>query len=318
MLRTHRLVGGHWNTEEGIAAARAAAVAREQQSAWVEAIAPNASEQEVLRDAWKLPAEWIDAALEEQHPPRLVERDDMLFAVVHVPKPGMEVATRKLCIFLGGHWLVTVVRVPLPLLDPLHLVLCRNAAYYLALPERIVHALLHHMADIFEERIDESIDLAEELEEGAMGHEAGILPRLHQLRRRTATFARVLRAQRDVCQALARGGHPLFSREIEPYLRDVADHMLRIYDLLEAVRDSILAARDGHLTAMNHQLNVTMRTLTAVATTLLPLSLIAGIYGMNFDHLPLLHSPWGLPIVLAVMATIGLLVWRWLHRNRWL
>lgn len=318
MLRVHRRDRADWRTEEGLAAAASAAAARDREPAWIEAIAPDATEQELLRGACGLPSDWVTAALEPEHPPRLVERDGLLFAIAHAPKPGMEVATRKVSLILGPRLLVSIVRLPMPLLDPLHEVLRANPAWYLAAPERIVHAVLHHLADIFEARIDESIDLAEELEEGAMGREQGVLRRLHQLRRRTAAFARVLRAQRDVCQALARGGHPLLSREIEPYFRDVADHMLRIYDLLEGVRDGILAARDGHLTAMNHELNVTMRTLTAVATMLLPLSLIAGIWGMNFEYLPLTRAWWGLPVLLGGMATVALVVWRWLHKHRWL
>ncbi|MBL8840899.1 MAG: magnesium transporter CorA family protein [Planctomycetes bacterium] len=318
MLRVHHRDGAEWRTEEGLAAAATAAAARDRESAWIEAIAPDATEQELLRGACGLPSDWIAAALEPEHPPRLVEREGLLFAIAHAPNPGLEVATRKVSLILGPRLLVSIVRLPMPLLDPLHEVLRANPAWYLAAPERIVHAVLHHLADIFEERIDESIDLAEELEDGALDREKGVLRRLHHLRRRTAAFARVLRSQRDVCQALARGGHPLLSREIEPYLRDVADHMLRIYDLLEAVRDGILAARDGHLTAMNHELNVTMRTLTAVATMLLPLSLIAAIYGMNFEHLPLSRSPWGLPVLLGVMVAVAFAVWRWLHRQHWL
>lgn len=318
MIATHRLDAGRWAREEGRDAARRAGAAGDEQAAWIEAVAPDAAEQEFLVETLGLPRDVLADALEPGHPPFLREREGLLIAIVHAPEKGLRVRTRKVAFFLGPRRLVTVVRAELPLLAPLHEQLRDNPAWFLAAPERIVHALLAHMADVFEQRLDESIDLAERLEQGAMGREAGVLEQLHHLRRRTAAFARVLRAQRDVCQALARGGHSLLSHQIEPYLRDVADHMLRIYDLLEAVRDGILAARDGHLSAMNHELSVTMRSLTAVATMMLPLNFVAAFYGMNFEHLPLARSPWGLPVALAAMGAVGLLVWLWLRRRRWL
>ncbi|MSR46458.1 MAG: hypothetical protein EXS13_05275 [Planctomycetes bacterium] len=322
MLRTHRLVGGLWCTEKGIDAARAGVTAlgtTPGHPVWIEAIVPDTAEQALLVERMHLPRESVDDALKPHHPPLLRELDSHLMAIIHSPEPGHEVHTRKISLFLGKGWLISIVRRELPMLDPLRTALERNPAYYLAAPERILHAILHHMCDVFEERVDEMIDAAEELEERALERAAGdTLKKLQQLRRRTAALTRVVRAQRDVFQALARGGHPLIPRAEEPALRDVANHMLRIYDLLEAVRDGILAAREGHLNAMNTELNVTMRTLTAVATLLLPLSLIAGIFGMNFEGLPLVDRPWGLPVLGGVMALVAIGTWRWLHRKMWL
>jgi magnesium transporter len=319
MLAVHRHDGAAWRTTSGLEAARAAAVDLAGHPAWFEAVAPDAAEQAFLVDQLRLPKDSLDDSLRPHHPPLLRELDTHLMAIVHAPEPGLEVHTRKISLFLGRGWLVSVVRRELALLDPLRPALERNPDYYLGRPERIVHAILHHLCDVFEERVDEMIDCAEELEERSLERAAAdTLEKLQQLRRRTAALARIVRAQRDVMQALARGGIPLIPRGEEPYLRDVADHMLRIYDLLEAVRDGILAARDAHLTAMNTELNVTLRTLTAVATLLLPLSLIAGVFGMNFAAMPLIDRPWGVWALLGGMALVGGMTWGWLRRRRWL
>lgn len=319
MLRVHREETGRWQTTTGLAAARAAAADLEERSVWIEAIVPDDAEQSFLRDEFRLPHDSLEDALRPHHPPLLRELESHLMTIVHAPEPGLEVNTRKISLFLGRGWLVSVVRREFALLDPLRPLLERNPGYYLAAPERIFHAILHQLCDVFEERVDEMIDCAEDLEEKSLDRAAGdTLEKLQQLRRRTAALARIVRAQRDVFQALARGGIPLIPRNEEPYLRDNADHMLRIYDLLEAVRDGILAARDAHLTAMNTDLNVTMRTLTAVATLLLPLSLVAGVFGMNFKTMPLIEEPWGLPVLLVVMAVVAAGTWRWLRAKRWL
>jgi len=319
VVRVHRIVGKAWHTEEGSAALSAAIAGAPTWPAWIEAVAPDAAECAALVRAFGLRERSLEDALEPQHPPLFREFDDHLVLIVHAPETGERRETRKVALFLGRRWLVTIVRAPLPLLDPLHEQLRRHPDYYLAAPELVAHAILDHMAQVFEERVDEMIDRAESLSDRSLEHpEADVLPRLHHLRRRAAAFTRVVRAQRDVCQSLARGGSPFLSRGVEPYMRDVADHMLRVYDLLESVRDGILAARDSYLTAVNNQLNRTMRTLTAVATILLPLALVAGIFGMNFARMPLLENPSGFWIVVGAMAFCAVGLYGWLKSRRWL
>jgi magnesium transporter len=94
--------------------------------------------------------------------------------------------------------------------------------------------------------------------------------------------------------------------------------MLRIYDLLEAVRDGIVAARDSHLTALSNRVNASMRTLTAVATILLPLSFVAGVFGMNFDVIPFSHSPYGFWFAMGVMGVLALILYVLFRRRAWL
>jgi magnesium transporter len=308
-------VNGAWRTDEGAAALRGV---REGPCCWVEAVATDAAEVAALREHLGLHEIALRDALEQEHPPVFREFPDHLFAIVHAPESSERRATRKVAIFLGANWVVTLLRAPVPLLKPLIDQMRRHPDHYLVAPERVAHAVLNHMADVFEERVDELIDRSERLEEEAVeSAPRDLLTRLHQLRRRSAHFARVVRTQRDVCQSIARGDTAFFSRDIAPFLRDVADHMLRIYDLLESVRDGILAARDSYLTAVSNQLNRAMKTLTALATILLPLGLVAGIFGMNFERMPLLRDAHGFWIVLGVMALCAGTMALWFRRRRW-
>ena len=319
MLRVHRLVDKEWRADEGISAVAAAAEGLETTPVWVEAVAPAPDEFAALAQKFGIRERSLEDAIEPQHPPLFREFDEHLFLIVHAPETAERKETRKVALFLGNRWLVTIVRAPLPLLDPLLERFRRYPQYFLDAPDLIAHAILDHMAQVFEERVDEMIDAAETFSDRSIDHpQAEALPKLHQLRRRTSTFTRIVRAQRDVCQSLARGGSRFVSRQLEPYLRDVADHMLRVYDLLEAVRDGILAARDTYLTAVNHQLNVAVRTLTAVATILLPLGLVAGIFGMNFDHIPLVHGRYGFWIVVGGLVATALALTALFKARRWL
>jgi magnesium transporter len=316
MVRVNRLVDGRWSAAEGVAAL---AGARQGACAWVEAVAPDAAERAALCSEFGLHQLALDDALEQEHPPTFREFPDHLFMIVHAPESSERRTTRKVALFLGETFVITVLRAPLPLLAPLTDRLKRHDDHYLLAPERIAQAVLAFMTDVFEERVDELIDFAEQLDEEALeSARPEFLERLHKLRRRTAYFARVVRTQRDVCQSIARGDTRFFSRDIGPFLRDVADHMLRIYDLLESVRDNILAARDSYLTAMNTQLNLAMRTLTAVATIILPLGLVASVFGMNFERMPLLKNPAGFWILMGAMAAAAAGLWAWFKRRRWL
>jgi magnesium transporter len=316
MIRIHRCDGTRWQESEGAAAL---ASVEGGGPAWVEVVAPDAAELAALHRELNLHELALKDALAPGHPPVFHEFDSYLFAIVHAPESSDTRTTKKAAFFLGERFVVTVLRAPLPLLQPLIERMRRHPDHYLAAPERIAHAILAHMTDVFEQRVDELIDRTDKIEDEVLEKTPdGLLKRLHGLRRRTAHFARVVRTQRDVCQAIARGDTGYFSRDVAPGLRDVADHMLRIYDLLEAVRDGILAARDSYLTAVSNQLNVTMKTLTAVATILLPLGLVAGIFGMNVDPIPLGHVRYGFWIVVAGMLAAALgLAW-WFRRRRWL
>lgn len=316
MLRVHRCDGKEWRTTEGAAGLERA---RDGSPCWIEAIEPDASERTLLHERLGLHEMALGDALEKEHPPVFREFDDHVFIIVHAPATSEQRATRKVALFLGKTWVVTLLRAPAPLLEPLIEQMRRHPDHYLVAPERVAHAVLAHMADVFEDRVDELIDRSERLEEEATERVSrDLLPRLHQLRRRAAHFARVVRTQRDVYQAIARGDSPFFSREIAPFLRGDADHMLRIYDLLESVRDGILAARDTYLTAVNNQLNLAMRTLTAVATILLPLGLVASVFGMNFEHMPLLKDPRGFWFVVAGMGAVAGVMAVFFKRRSWL
>jgi Mg2+ and Co2+ transporter CorA len=205
VLHVHQLVDGKWRTGEGIAAVAAAAAAVDGPPPWVEAIAPDAAECEALTHAFGLRERSLEDALEPRHPPHLREFADHLFVIVHAPETSDRKETRKIALFLGARWLVTVVRAPLHLLEPLQQQLRRHPDYFLAAPELVAHAIIDHMAQVFEERVDEMIDRAEGLSDSALENPAAdLLPKLHHLRRRASAFTRIVRTQRDVCQSLGR------------------------------------------------------------------------------------------------------------------
>ncbi|MGH7163705.1 MAG: magnesium/cobalt transporter CorA [Planctomycetota bacterium] len=283
---------------------------------WVEAVAPTSSEVAALVALLGLHELSLEDALAEGHPPKLEEFEDHLFLIVHTPTAEGE--TRKIAIFVAKTWIVTVERTELSALDPLTKRVEKEPKRFLSSPDRLAHALLDFMSEGFEHHVDELRERAEQLECNALEvAQRETLMKILDLRAEVSDLARTVRSQRDVCGALARTVHPAISKKLQPYLRDVYDHVLRVHDGVDGVREQLAAARDAHLITTNNRLSDIMRVLTGIATVVLPLTLISGVFGMNFENIPGLRSPHGFWLALACMVTVALLLLAWFRRRGW-
>ncbi|MCA9307719.1 MAG: hypothetical protein KDA16_14410, partial [Phycisphaerales bacterium] len=144
------------------------------------------------------------------------------------------------------------------------------------------------------------------------------LARIHATRRTLLTLHRLQWRQRDAVNSMLRDEDLPLSPAVKPYLRDAHDHAFQTLDAIETYRDMVVGLMDLHLSAASHRMNEVMKTLTIVATIFIPLTFLAGVYGMNFDHMPELHWRWGYPAAWLSMIGIGAgLVW-WFRRRGWL
>jgi magnesium transporter len=141
---------------------------------------------------------------------------------------------------------------------------------------------------------------------------------LMRLRKRLLQLRRVLSPTRDVINQLARREMDLTQSGLSVYYLDVYDHVVRVVDTADVYREMIGSALDAYLSVSSFRLNETMRTMTALATILMSMTLISGIYGMNFDFMPELNWPLGYPYALGLMALVGGLVALWFRRRKWL
>lgn len=144
------------------------------------------------------------------------------------------------------------------------------------------------------------------------------LKQLHDVRHDLLQLRRFIWPVRDVMTALQRGGHRIVAPETQVYLRDCYDHAAQLIDILEIYRESCSNLRDFYYSKLSNRTNEIMRTLTVIATVFMPLSFIAGVYGMNFDRMPELHWAWGYPFALGLMAcTAGVFLYYSLRKG-WL
>ncbi len=146
----------------------------------------------------------------------------------------------------------------------------------------------------------------------------GTLREIHSLKREMVFLRKAVWPLREVISSLQRGESSLIQDSTRVYLRDVYDHTIQVIDSIETFRDMVSGMLDIYLSSVSNRLNAVMKVLTIITTVFMPLTFIAGIYGMNFKYMPELERPWGYPAVLLVMFGIGTSMLIYFRKKKWL
>jgi magnesium transporter len=256
------------------------------------------------------------------HPPKIDDFGDYLFIIAHGINHLSEsetVETAELAIFLGANFVVSN--------HDIHLYSIESVQHQVEIDGRpmkrgadfLAHALIDALVDNVLPTIDRMSDIAEEIEEEVIHQpQQATLEAILKLKRSTLRIHRVMAPQREALNRLSRGEFPVIKAEAQIFYRDIYDHLVRIEDLNQNIRDMADNTLSTYLSSVANHQNETMRVLSIVATIFLPLTLLAGIYGMNFEYMPELKWPWGYFAVLGVMgAVIAGVIWRF-WASRWI
>lgn len=144
------------------------------------------------------------------------------------------------------------------------------------------------------------------------------LKAVHDLKREMILLRKAMWPLREVISGLARGDSSLIRETTGVYLRNVYDHTVQVLDTIESLRDMVSGMVDLYLSSVSNKMNEVMKVLTIIATIFIPLTFIAGIYGMNFAHMPELKWQWSYPLVWLIMACIAVVMLFYFRRKQWL
>ena len=250
-------------------------------------------------------------------PPKIDDFGDYLFLIVHGINYAVEseiVETAELEIFLGRHFVVSSHSVPLYSVEAVRQRVEDDGRPMKRGADFLAHALVDALIDNVMPTIDKMTDIAEEIEEEVIRNpQQATLEAILKLKRSTLRIHRVMAPQREVMNRLSRGEFPIIKREAQIFYRDIYDHLVRIEDLNQITRDRADNALATYLSSVANRQNETMRVLSIVATIFLPLTLVAGIYGMNFEYMPELAWEWGYFAVLGLIGAViaGAIWWFW-------
>ena len=141
---------------------------------------------------------------------------------------------------------------------------------------------------------------------------------IHRLKRELLLLRRAMWPMREVVQRLAREPHECFSEITQTYMRDVYDHAVQIIDILETYREMASGLTETYMTAMSNRMNEIMKVLTIIGTIFIPLTFLAGVYGMNFHHFPELEWAWAYPAFWGICLATAVGMITWFRRRGWL
>ena len=183
----------------------------------------------------------------------------------------------------------------------------------------LAYALIDVIVDHYFVVLEQLGDRIESVEEEAITNPTSeVLEKINALRREVLILRRPILPLRDVIKKVLDDEIPILVQDTHLYYRDVYDHMVQVIHTLETLRSAVSGLFDTYTSAVSHRMNEVMKVLTIVATFFIPLTFIAGIYGMNFKFMPELETQWGYPVVLLVMMCIGIGMLIYFKLKKWL
>ncbi len=188
----------------------------------------------------------------------------------------------------------------------------------------LAYALMDTVVDHIFPVLEAIGDRIEDVEETLLDGRSENLSALHELKRELLMVRKSIWPLREMLNGIHRGDSELFDDETRLYLRDVVDHATRAVDIVETLREMVSSLMDLHLTSLSTRMNETMKVLTIIATIFIPLSFIAGLYGMNFErsaspwNMPELAWYFGYPLALGLMAAVAAALLVFFRRKGWI
>lgn len=298
---------------------------------WVDFEAPKgdgAREVETwLREVFQFHPLAVEDALEETHVPKVDDWGTYLYIVFSVPRleTGSDVlALHELDVFLGPNYLVTFHVAPLDVLSIERDSIARDPR------DRLRHGADHLLFRLFERAVDQSLAVIEELDDRVDAIQNDVIERpsnrilrtIFRVKRSGIQLHKTLTPQREVLNRLARDPYQPIREEHRVYFRDLYDDLVRIHDISESLRDLIAGTLETYLSVISNRTNEIMKTLTVVSVMFLPMTFLAGFFGMNFFGEPLaleVRTPRGLLFgaTCAIMALSPCFMWIYAKRRRW-
>jgi len=276
----------------------------------------------LIAETFKLHSLAISDVVNVPQRPKAEPYDDYLFLVARTLShhDSLNVEAEQVSIFLGANYVITFQERPGDLFEPVRERirnakgrLRRKGADYLA------YVLLDAVVDGYYPFLEELGDRLAELEDEALENPTtATLKQTNHIRRTLQLLRRILWPQREAINSLIRDESPLISDSARIYLRDVHDHCAQIAEVVESYREVVGAVANSYLSVVSNRTNDVMKVLTVMASIFIPLTFMAGIYGMNFDHMPELHARFGYPVLIAAMLAVAGGMLFYFYRLGWL
>jgi magnesium transporter len=230
-----------------------------------------------------------------------------------------ESAVEQISIVFGENYVITFQEHPGKIFDAIRERMRAGSARLLKMgADFLAYSLIDVIVDqyfVVQEQFGESIEATEDSLLDRPGPD--VLQSIHRLKRETLFMRRSVRLAREMVNFLYMSESPLIKPATRVYLRDVYEHVVQVIDTGENYREMVFGMLDIYLSSVSYRLNEVMKVLTIISTIFIPLTFLAGVYGMNFKHMPELDQPWAYPALWVVMILSALGMLRYFKKKRW-
>jgi magnesium transporter len=297
-------------------------LAQKETTFWIDLVNPSPEELTFLEETFHFHPLALEDATRPHERPKVDSYPSyyfIIFYTAHYDQERERIFTLPISLFIGPNYLVSIHSQPIAQIDD---TLRRWQVAHGPISNRVgalLYALLDAIVDDYFPVIDAIADRVELLEDRIFSHfDEKAIEQIFALKKDLLGLRRVASPQRDVLNVLLRREQAIFQVEDLVYLQDVYDHIVRVADSIDTYRDLLSSALDSFLSLQSNRLNQIVKVLTIASIVLMTDALIAGIYGMNFDHMPELHWAFGYPysLLLMLLVSVGLVLL--FRKMRWL
>lgn len=278
---------------------------------------------EATGEYFKLDPMILEDVVNSQSRSRFEEFDDYLFfsmKILGLDQNTNEIFTEHISLLLGNNGMISFQESEMKILDPLKERIKKGKGL---VRKRKADFIFYRLVDIFVDNyfiISEHLaDRIELLEEKILQNPDELVhEEIYKLKKKISFVKRTMSPLRESVSSIIKSDSELMSESTQNYFRDVYDHLIYLNETVDSQRETINDFLNLYMSAMSNKMNEVMKFLTIFASTFIPLTFIAGIYGMNFTHMPELQSTYGYYIIWGVMLTVAILLLIYFRKKKWL
>lgn len=296
--------------------------ADERYVVWVDVLRPTEDDYAMLAREFRFHPLALEDCRHAHQRPKIDEYKGYYYMVLYeasIVGRRKSLELNELNLFLGTDYLVTFHRNPLRAIDT-------AARLWTEWEERVssgagllAYLLIDAVIDEYLPLLDDMSDRIDDIEDAIFeSFDPESIREIFLIKKQLLYLRRTVVPLRDVFNTLLRREQPLFPREIHIYFQDVFDHVIRVADLIDTLREMLVSTMDAYLSLSGNRMNIVMKRLTSISTILMSMTLVAGIYGMNFEFMPELKWHYGYVVSLLAMAVIGIAIFVYLRYIDWL
>jgi len=266
----------------------------------------------------------LEDILNTDQRPKFDDMENYVYMVLKMPQyndKGADIVAEQISLILGSNFVLSFQEgIKGDVFEPLRQRIRSGKGKIRKLgADYLAYAIVDGIVDnyfVVLEKLGEQIESLEE--EVVTNPQPSTLQKIHYCKQEMLYIRRCVWPLREVTAALAKHESQLIKESTELYLRDVYDHVVQIIDSVETFREMLSSMLDIYLSSLSNRMNQVMKVLTIIATIFIPLTFLAGVYGMNFEFMPELKWHWGYPFILAVMMAVVCIMLLFFRKRKWL